>query len=164
MSNLNDLQQLLSGLEHRNKKLPILVKTDIGNEIEMVQKSIVLTHLLRKGIIQGLWITSENEGQFNYNSELFSEIFQLSGKRDVKSTVIACPGCSRSSIDLEYITSQIAYNSINLNTNISKSKKFGIKKMLPNKFSYIESVKTKSAAEEYRLNSAYRPMTIEDLA
>jgi len=79
----------------------------LQNGTDFYYKSILISNLLRKGILNGIWISSENEGEFNFQSEAIAEIFQISGIRNLKSSLVSCPGCSRSTINLERICKNV---------------------------------------------------------
>ena len=95
-------------LKRMKLNLPILVKLRFENtDTDIALNAILYASLLRKGIIHGLYLTSKNAEDFKFQGMLAAEVFQVSGVRNVKSSIVSCPGCSRSNINLEFLSEEV---------------------------------------------------------
>jgi len=105
----DELKDVFAFFRNECIDLPILVKTffNENNLSGICSSSIILPRLIREGLVHGLWLESDSLEKMKFQAEVAAEILQVSGRREINTRIIACPGCSRSNFNLQSITKEL---------------------------------------------------------
>jgi len=105
---IGELRIFIHTLQKLKCYAPIIIKLDYQDknfEDLAIKASIDSGVFFIDGLANGLWINSPNTEKAN--TEIAFEILQASGRRISKAEFISCPGCGRTTFDLEPVTEKI---------------------------------------------------------
>ncbi len=94
--------------------VPVILKysSDLDDRQELlVELSKKPGYLVAEGIINGLWLDSDDANKYHENTMLAYSLFQAAGKRITTNRYISCPTCARTPFDLQQIAEEVKRNT-----------------------------------------------------
>ena len=105
---MTEQRRFIFELIKNNISVPIIIKRNysrLDTKQLLIDSSIDMGALLIDGLIDGIWLESNQSPQF-VNKTSF-EILQATRSRITKTEYISCPSCGRTQFDLPEVTAQI---------------------------------------------------------
>jgi len=117
LAEVNEIPDII----RKSIELPILVNSSIDglSDTEILSNALVIAHLLKRKLIDGLYLKSNDQRTYLNHLSILSELLLQGAGRQVGSSIVSCPGCARSGINLEMLNGQIRELTSNSKVSIS---------------------------------------------